>query len=62
MYAAPSLTWDTDSLENPGRFEVCHDFDAMVAAIAKEAHPGDVILVMSNGGFNGIQEKLLAKL
>lgn len=62
MYAAPSLSWDTDSLEVPGRFEVCHDFDEMVAAIAREAHPGDVILVMSNGGFNGIQEKLLARL
>jgi UDP-N-acetylmuramate: L-alanyl-gamma-D-glutamyl-meso-diaminopimelate ligase len=62
MYAAPSLSWDTDSLEVPGRFEVCHDFDEMVAAIVREAHPGDVILVMSNGGFNGIQEKLLARL
>jgi UDP-N-acetylmuramate: L-alanyl-gamma-D-glutamyl-meso-diaminopimelate ligase len=30
--------------------------------IAREAHSGDVVLVMSNGGFDGVQEKILQKL
>ena len=36
--------------------------DALVAAIAKAAKPGDHVLVMSNGGFGGIHGKLLAAL
>ena len=38
------------------------DLPALVAAIAAEAQPGDHVLVMSNGGFGGIHEKLLARL
>jgi UDP-N-acetylmuramate: L-alanyl-gamma-D-glutamyl-meso-diaminopimelate ligase len=33
-----------------------------VARIAAAARPGDQVLVMSNGGFGGIHEKLLAAL
>ena len=36
--------------------------DDIVGRIASEARPGDVLLVMSNGGFGGIHEKLLAAL
>jgi UDP-N-acetylmuramate: L-alanyl-gamma-D-glutamyl-meso-diaminopimelate ligase len=35
---------------------------ALVAAIAAEARDGDQILVMSNGGFGGIHQKLLEAL
>ncbi|HEY6897265.1 MAG TPA: UDP-N-acetylmuramate:L-alanyl-gamma-D-glutamyl-meso-diaminopimelate ligase [Rhodocyclaceae bacterium] len=38
------------------------DLDALVAAIAAAARPGDQVLVMSNGGFGGIHGKLLAAL
>ncbi|MBG3130916.1 UDP-N-acetylmuramate:L-alanyl-gamma-D-glutamyl-meso-diaminopimelate ligase [Proteus mirabilis] len=38
------------------------DLDTLVDMIAKEAQAGDHILIMSNGGFGGIHEKLLAKL
>jgi UDP-N-acetylmuramate: L-alanyl-gamma-D-glutamyl-meso-diaminopimelate ligase len=38
------------------------DLDALVAAVADEARAGDAILVMSNGGFGGVHEKLLARL
>jgi UDP-N-acetylmuramate: L-alanyl-gamma-D-glutamyl-meso-diaminopimelate ligase len=33
-----------------------------VESIAREARFGDHVLVMSNGGFGGIHEKLLARL
>ena len=38
------------------------DLDALVGKIASEARAGDHILVMSNGGFGGIHDKLLAAL
>jgi UDP-N-acetylmuramate: L-alanyl-gamma-D-glutamyl-meso-diaminopimelate ligase len=38
------------------------DLDALVAAIAAAARPGDRVLVMSNGGFGGIHERLLKAL
>jgi UDP-N-acetylmuramate: L-alanyl-gamma-D-glutamyl-meso-diaminopimelate ligase len=36
--------------------------DAIVAALAKEARPGDVVLAMSNGAFGGLHDKLLKAL
>ena len=41
---------------------VADTVDALVAAIAKAARPGDHVLCMSNGGFGGIHDKLLAAL
>jgi UDP-N-acetylmuramate: L-alanyl-gamma-D-glutamyl-meso-diaminopimelate ligase len=36
--------------------------DAIVAAVAPELRSGDVVAILSNGGFGGIYEKLPAKL
>jgi UDP-N-acetylmuramate: L-alanyl-gamma-D-glutamyl-meso-diaminopimelate ligase len=36
--------------------------DEIVAHLAREARPGDVVVTLSNGGFGGIWEKLLAAL
>jgi UDP-N-acetylmuramate: L-alanyl-gamma-D-glutamyl-meso-diaminopimelate ligase len=36
--------------------------DAPVARIAAAARPGNHVLVMSNGGFGGIHDKLLQAL
>jgi UDP-N-acetylmuramate: L-alanyl-gamma-D-glutamyl-meso-diaminopimelate ligase len=36
--------------------------EAIVRTIADEAGPGDVVVIMSNGGFDGIHDKLLAAL
>ncbi len=38
------------------------DIDTLVEMVAKAAQPGDSILVMSNGGFGGIHQKLLERL
>jgi len=38
------------------------DIDTLVEMVAKAAQPGDSILVMSNGGFGGIHQKLLDRL
>ena len=58
------LAWDAASLFAAlgDRARCSPDLDAMVAGIAREARPGDQVLVMSNGGFGGIHSKLLAAL
>lgn len=38
------------------------DLDALTSMVAGHAQPGDYILVMSNGSFGGIHDKLLEKL
>jgi UDP-N-acetylmuramate: L-alanyl-gamma-D-glutamyl-meso-diaminopimelate ligase len=38
------------------------DVDEIVARVAAAAAPGDVVMIMSNGGFGGIHQKLLAAL
>jgi len=53
----------TEALAPLGAQAVVADtVDGLVAAIVKAAQPGDQILVMSNGGFGGIHDKLLAAL
>jgi len=63
LYSA-GLGWDASAALRPlGERARCFDqLDPLVAAIAAEARPGDHVLVMSNGGFGGIHEKLLAAL
>ncbi|MDO9601597.1 MAG: UDP-N-acetylmuramate:L-alanyl-gamma-D-glutamyl-meso-diaminopimelate ligase, partial [Rhodocyclaceae bacterium] len=41
---------------------VTDDLTDLVARIVTAAAPGDHVLVMSNGGFGGIHDKLLAAL
>jgi len=38
------------------------DADAIVATIAPELKPGDVVAILSNGGFGGIYDKLPKRL
>lgn len=38
------------------------DLDALVASVVAAARPGDHVLVMSNGGFGGVHQKLLGAL
>jgi UDP-N-acetylmuramate: L-alanyl-gamma-D-glutamyl-meso-diaminopimelate ligase len=47
-------------LQHPA--QVLPTVEALVAAIAQAARPGDQVLCMSNGGFGGIHAKLLAAL
>ncbi len=58
------LGWDAAGALAPlgEKARVMDDLGEMVAAIVAEARPGDHILVMSNGGFGGIHQKLLDAL
>ena len=59
-----NLGWDAAAALTPlGWRQSCHDdLDTLVAALVAEAKPGDQVLVMSNGGFGGIHQKLLKAL
>jgi UDP-N-acetylmuramate: L-alanyl-gamma-D-glutamyl-meso-diaminopimelate ligase len=41
---------------------ISDEIDRLVASVVKQARPGDAVLVMSNGGFEGIHERLLQGL
>ncbi len=60
LYQPADLDWDLRQAAAGGR--VFGDIDALVASVAGEARVGDHVLVMSNGGFGGIHDKLLRAL
>jgi len=61
---AHALGWDpARALGSLGtRAAIYHDIEPMVEALGHVLRPGDHVLMMSNGGFGGIHEKLLARL
>jgi len=42
--------------------ELCPDAEAIMNRISPQLEPGDVVAILSNGGFDGIYEKLPARL
>ena len=61
---AGNLGWDPAEALAPlgARAEVHGDLVALVAAVARDARPGDHVVVMSNGGFGGVHARLLEAL
>ena len=61
---AGGLGWDAaDALAPLGDKASVHtELDALVADVATHARPGDRVLVMSNGGFGGVHQRLLDAL
>ncbi len=61
---ADHLGWDAAAVLAPlgERARVESDLAQLVDAITATCRPGDHVLVMSNGGFGGIHQKLLEKL
>jgi UDP-N-acetylmuramate: L-alanyl-gamma-D-glutamyl-meso-diaminopimelate ligase len=59
-----NLGWDAKGALAPmgDKAVVLDDLDQLIEAIFTAALPGDHILVMSNGGFGGIHDKLIKRL
>jgi UDP-N-acetylmuramate: L-alanyl-gamma-D-glutamyl-meso-diaminopimelate ligase len=63
-----SLGWDLNEVLAPlnaksdNRALAFDELSALVRAVTKEARPGDHILVMSNGGFGGVHQKILTAI
>ena len=51
-----------DRSKQGSKAAVFRDLDQLIAAVVVVAQPGDHVVVMSNGGFGGIHEKLLGAL
>jgi UDP-N-acetylmuramate: L-alanyl-gamma-D-glutamyl-meso-diaminopimelate ligase len=61
---AGGLTWDVGAALSPlgPRAAVYTDMDALVTALTLVLRPQDHVVIMSNGGFGGIHERLLQAL
>ena len=64
LYQPQGLGWDlADVVAQIGdKAQLVQDIDALAVQVAQLAGAGDHILVMSNGGFGGIHDKLLVGL
>lgn len=63
-YQPAGIDWSMQALIEPQgeRATLCDQMDQLVQAVVSEAAPLDRIVVMSNGGFDGIHERLLDAL
>jgi UDP-N-acetylmuramate: L-alanyl-gamma-D-glutamyl-meso-diaminopimelate ligase len=61
---APDLEWDlAAAVASLGdRVSFAADVEALVKGLVDDSRPGDQVLMMSNGGFGGVHDKLLAAL
>ncbi|MDR1311765.1 MAG: UDP-N-acetylmuramate:L-alanyl-gamma-D-glutamyl-meso-diaminopimelate ligase [Burkholderiaceae bacterium] len=59
-----ALEWPLADVLSPlaPRAQAFSDLDKLVDAVARAVRPGDHVLVMSNGSFGGIHQKLLDKI
>jgi len=64
LYQPGGLDWNLDGVAAAlaGKAHVLPDVPAIVAGLASELRAGDRVVVMSNGGFGGLHERLLAEL
>ncbi len=64
VYAPADLDWDAGAALAPlaDRLRVATAIEEIVAAVSADARQGDHVLVMSNGGFGGIHQRLLDAL
>jgi UDP-N-acetylmuramate: L-alanyl-gamma-D-glutamyl-meso-diaminopimelate ligase len=64
VYKSPEVKWDVaDAMTPLGSLAVVHDDLArLTTAIVAEARPGDQLVLMSNGSFGGLHERLLEAL
>jgi UDP-N-acetylmuramate: L-alanyl-gamma-D-glutamyl-meso-diaminopimelate ligase len=53
---------DTVNGAGPQRAVVIEKADAIASYVGDNAVPGDIVIVMSNGGFDGVQDKILQAL
>jgi UDP-N-acetylmuramate: L-alanyl-gamma-D-glutamyl-meso-diaminopimelate ligase len=64
VYRSAEVRWDVaEALLPLGELAVVHDdLERLTAAIVAATRPGDRLVLMSNGSFGGLHERLLAAL
>jgi len=63
-FQPPGVDWDLQSVAevSPVPAEVFQSTDAIIEKICAESVPGDHVVIMSNGGFEGVHQRLLTAL
>lgn len=63
-YQPPGMDWSLESVVADSQVPASlhSDVAALAATVAADAQPGDSIVIMSNGGFGGIHQQVLANL
>jgi UDP-N-acetylmuramate: L-alanyl-gamma-D-glutamyl-meso-diaminopimelate ligase len=61
-FTSPDLPWDLGSIVTADGQEALNTTDALIERALAVATPGDSIVIMSNGGFDGLHGRLLAAL
>ena len=64
LYQPPFVDWSLEGVaaEIGDHARVSSSIDELVETLAREAKQGDTVVIMSNGGFGGIHQKLLDRL
>ncbi len=64
LYIPPDLDWDATAVLTAlrGRAHGRGDVNLLAKDLAASLRPGDHVLIMSNGGFGGLHEKLLSQI
>ncbi|MFK8067865.1 MAG: UDP-N-acetylmuramate:L-alanyl-gamma-D-glutamyl-meso-diaminopimelate ligase [Gammaproteobacteria bacterium] len=63
IFQSADLDWDIGSkFKDDQKSKIYFDIDSIINSIVELTKPGDHILIMSNGGFGGIHNKLLDAL
>ena len=63
-YQPAGLDWDLSPVVTAATnaSQVLTQLDDIIEKIVKEARDGDAVVIMSNGGFGGLHQKLIAAL
>ncbi|MBL8321153.1 MAG: UDP-N-acetylmuramate:L-alanyl-gamma-D-glutamyl-meso-diaminopimelate ligase [Acinetobacter sp.] len=63
-YQPEGLDWDLQPVIDaaPNKAVVARTLDDIIQAVTAEAGEGDAVVIMSNGGFGGLHQKLIAAL
>jgi UDP-N-acetylmuramate: L-alanyl-gamma-D-glutamyl-meso-diaminopimelate ligase len=63
LYRPRGLEWKPDDAATAsGRWQVHDSVEAIILGVAGMVRPGDNVVIMSNGGFEGIHGRLIARL
>ncbi|HEY0921995.1 UDP-N-acetylmuramate:L-alanyl-gamma-D-glutamyl-meso-diaminopimelate ligase [Rheinheimera pacifica] len=64
LYEPANANWSLDALTRAltPKATLTQDIDALVSLLCEQAEQGDSIVIMSNGGFGGIHDKLISAL
>lgn len=64
LFEPPDLAWDLENSMSNSSIDcrIFNDIDPLLAGLIEQSRDGDHIIVMSNGGFHGIHDKILNEL